>query len=329
MYVHGMPLIKSGSRAAIGENIREMQAAGHPHDQAVAAALSNARKYGAHMAGGGFTPPMGERFAQRQMMHQGFLHSTVPGRTDKLPISVKGGAYVLPADHVAALGQGNSLAGADIVNKMFKMGPYGTPPAALHGTGAKVPHLNLRAPMPHADGGGIPLPRKRPKEADWHHAWDDVEDRREMPMGTPHPSPARQDDPVLSEWNPIAKDAGAKAINSIPDNFNGRWMGQYDIPDWEGDMKNSVHTMLIPLEHAGQQRATVISNGGDYDSGGTVGGKPTDIIAAGGEIVIPPEKIKEYFGDVDKGHKALDKWVVERRKHHIKELRTLKPPRKD
>lgn len=37
-----MPLIKSASPAAIGTNIREMQAAGHPHDQAVAAALHTA-----------------------------------------------------------------------------------------------------------------------------------------------------------------------------------------------------------------------------------------------------------------------------------------------
>ncbi len=41
-----MPLIKSGSKKAISTNIKEMQAAGHPHDQAVAAALSTARKYG-------------------------------------------------------------------------------------------------------------------------------------------------------------------------------------------------------------------------------------------------------------------------------------------
>src|SRR5258708_1740046 len=113
-----MPLIKSGSREAVSRNISEMVHAGHPQKQAIAAALGNARKY----ASGGAV--------------QGFLHSTVPGRTDKLPISVSGGAYVLPADHVAALGQGNSLAGADIVNKMFKMGPYGMALSASHGARA-------------------------------------------------------------------------------------------------------------------------------------------------------------------------------------------------
>lgn len=58
-------------------------------------------------------------------------------------------------------------------------------------------------------------------------------------------------------------------------------------------------------------------------------GKPTDIIAAGGEIVIPPHKIIEKYGDLDKGHKALDRWVVKTRKKHIKTLKNLKPPRQD
>jgi hypothetical protein len=44
-----MPLIKSGSRKAVGENIKEMEAAGHPYKQALAAALSNQRKYGGHV----------------------------------------------------------------------------------------------------------------------------------------------------------------------------------------------------------------------------------------------------------------------------------------
>jgi hypothetical protein len=205
-----MPLIKSGSREAIGTNIREMQAAGHPHDQAVAAALSNARRYGAHMAMGG-QPPMGERMAARQIFHEGFLHSSVPGRTDKLPISVQGGSYILPADHVAALGQGNSLAGSQIVNKLFKMGPYGSSPSAPHGIKATQPRLNLK---------------------------------------------------------------------------------------------------------------TGKADGGAHDSG-------TPIIAAGGEIVIPADKIIDRFGDLDKGHKALDQWVLSTRKKHIETLKKLKPPRKD
>ena len=57
--------------------------------------------------------------------HAGMIHSSVPGRTDKLPMNVRGGSYILPADIVSGVGQGNSMAGSSILNKFFKMGPYG------------------------------------------------------------------------------------------------------------------------------------------------------------------------------------------------------------
>lgn len=202
-----MPLIKSGSREAVGANISEMQKSGHSHEQAVAAALRNARQYGAKFARGGVSPFN----ARKSPTTQGFLHSPVPGRTDKLPIAVKGGAYVLPADHVAGLGQGNSLAGAETVNKMFKLGPYGTSPSSL-----------------------------KPSKA--------------------------------NKWRTA---------------MTGR------------------------------------AEGGEVEDGGT------EIVAAGGEIVIPPESIIERFGDLDKGHQALDRWVMQARKKHIKALRGLRPPKKD
>jgi hypothetical protein len=44
-----MPLHKGKSKKIIGENISEMQASGHPHAQAVAAALNEARKSGAEI----------------------------------------------------------------------------------------------------------------------------------------------------------------------------------------------------------------------------------------------------------------------------------------
>jgi|SRR6185436_6010327 len=197
-----MPLIHLGSRKAVSQNIREMKKSGNPQDQAVAAALRNAREYGAKFAAGG---------VPKQKPHSGFLHSPVPGRTDKLPVSVAGGSYVLPADHVSALGQNNSLAGADVVNKTFKLGPYGSKPTKLRGTKVSVPHLDFRSSK-FADGGATE-----------------------------------------------------------------------DVP----------------------------------------------IIAAGGEIVIPPEAIIERFGDLEKGHQALDKWVLDTRKKHIRTLRSLKGPKKD
>ena len=42
-----MPLIKSGSKKAISENIRREMHSGKPQKQAIAIAMSTARKYGA------------------------------------------------------------------------------------------------------------------------------------------------------------------------------------------------------------------------------------------------------------------------------------------
>lgn len=44
-----MPLHKGKSKKIIGENIKEMEAAGHPAKQAIAASLNQARKSGAHI----------------------------------------------------------------------------------------------------------------------------------------------------------------------------------------------------------------------------------------------------------------------------------------
>jgi hypothetical protein len=206
-----MPLIKSASRDAVGANIKEMKAAGHSRAQSIAAALNNARKYGAKFASGGM--PFGQSQTARQLFRDGFLHGTGPGRYDHLPITVKGGAYVVPADHLAAIGQGNSQAGAAILHKMFGAGPYGSPKPDIRSGRSAAPRLNLRAPKPRMASGG---------EADG-----------------------------------------------------------------------------------------------------------VDIIAANGEFVIPPEQIIERFGDLEKGHRALDDWIVKTRKKHIKTLKGLKPPRKD
>lgn len=70
----------------------------------------------------------------------GFVNSSVPGRTDRIPTSVASDSYVLPADIISGLGQGNSLAGAHIMDMILKTGPYGT---------------NLQ---PHRTGNNIPKP---------------------------------------------------------------------------------------------------------------------------------------------------------------------------
>ena len=97
----------------------------------------------------GMTPTWQERQEARNMT-RGPILSAVPGRTDAHFTHVPSGSYVIPADIVSGHGQGNTLAGSNSLQKMFKMGPYG----------AGMPHMGGRSSMPHApksmlaSGGG-------------------------------------------------------------------------------------------------------------------------------------------------------------------------------
>lgn len=96
-----------------------------------------------------------------QQVHSGPINSAIAGRTDHIPLNVASGSYVVPADIVSGLGQGNTASGHQIINKMFHSGPYDgalgrAPRAAKLGT----PRLNLspKAPtMNFAAGGAVPI----------------------------------------------------------------------------------------------------------------------------------------------------------------------------
>ena len=49
----------------------------------------------------------------------GLIEDPTPGRTDRLPTDMPADSYVIPADIVSALGQGNTLAGGKILDAMF------------------------------------------------------------------------------------------------------------------------------------------------------------------------------------------------------------------
>lgn len=53
-------------------------------------------------------------------LHTGAIKMPVAGRTDHLPMHVPSGSYVIPADIVSAIGEGNTAHGFDIIDYMVK-----------------------------------------------------------------------------------------------------------------------------------------------------------------------------------------------------------------
>lgn len=199
-----------------------------PTDQQPAAQASPAYARGGGMKraeGGGLSSSEATPWWTRQEArneNSGFLHGTTPGRADSVATSAAGGSYVVPADVIAGLGQGNSLAGARIMDSIVSSGPWGS----------RLPH----------GGGGSREPRA--------------------------PAPFRE----------------AQA--------NG------------GPVK------LFPEKRA---------------AGGVKSGE-TPVLLSHGEYVIHPHHIKRMFGDLKRGHRMLDKWVVDKRKENIEKQKKLPGP---
>ena len=74
--------------------------------------------------------------------HVGPITMAVGGRTDHIPMNVLEGSYVLPADIVSGLGEGNTLAGSKLIDQMFTSGPFGVSAKAPQFSALKEPSLN-------------------------------------------------------------------------------------------------------------------------------------------------------------------------------------------
>jgi hypothetical protein len=209
-----MPLKKGKSQATISSNISEMSRAGHPHDQAVAAALNisrsvkaaggglyanihakreriadgsgekmrkvgskgaptaNAFKQSARTAkagGGGFGFPEARQVEYAEpaarfgptstttSIHVGPIHSPVSGRTDHLPMTVESGSYVIPADIISSMGEGNTMSGFKIARTMFSSAPYFQAKQQQPYTAQAQPYEEGKPYGARASGGSTPV----------------------------------------------------------------------------------------------------------------------------------------------------------------------------
>jgi hypothetical protein len=154
-----MPLKPGSSKETVSQNISEFHTGKtfahtaakfgkeRANKQAIAVALATARR--SRAAGGAADESFVRRGSSIKLGREGMLNSSIPGRTDKLPMNVKAGSYVLPADIPSALGQGNTMAGGEILKKMFNSGPYGLPLPKGGGRGGNSGRMKKM----FADGG--------------------------------------------------------------------------------------------------------------------------------------------------------------------------------
>jgi len=79
------------------------------------------------------------------------------GRTDDVPMHVPSGSYVIPADIVSHVGEGNSVNGLAVLKAMFQPHPYGAS-AAPWGAQTFKPQMGAGVPgpsMPHPQGARV------------------------------------------------------------------------------------------------------------------------------------------------------------------------------
>lgn len=364
-----MPLKPGSSQETISSNISEMREAGHPHDQAVAAALSTARE---GMKRGGM---------KKTKVHKGPIHSTVAGRTDHLPMHVASGSYVIPADIISAMGEGNSMAGFKVAKSIFSVhGPYDQGEGMPYG-GGEMPYGQ---PAPHKAGGGNvsikgggTMPSSGNAVADARMA---AGDKRVIAN---QQAAARYRDidakqaaglpPVYT--GPSAGVSGGTGSFGLPNPFPGGQSGQSGTggmglpnpfpnkPNYGGIVGGLVGGPIgymagSMLTGRATGPADFINGGGlgasgdtfkggpmsgamnylgitPYSTGMSTGGHVHDgdavpIVAAGGEYVIPPEDVRHLGnGSLEDGHKILDAFVKKMRKKTIRTLQSLPGPKKD
>lgn len=307
-----MPLKPGSSKKVVSQNISEFHTGktyAHTEEkfgkekadkQAIAVALSNARKYG--RAYGGMAPWYVRQEARSLTSPHGMINSAIPGRTDKLPMNVAAGSYILPADIPSAIGQGNSMAGGQILSKMFTSGPYGLPTMKSRSSGYSGPRLSLRPPRIRGYAGG--------GSAD--DAIESVMRRNALEISKPYldhigPNEAYDDSPTIA--------AGNRAHAPI-----------YDALTQEGG-KYPANKEVFP----GQHKLMRDVRSAQEEMHLAKGGKPehVPIIAAGGEFVIHPDVVLAIgHGNIDHGHQILDEFVKHIREKHIKTLKKLPGPKK-
>lgn len=301
--------------------------------------------------------------------HGGLIDAPIHGRTDKIRLNIPSGSYVLPADIVSAVGQGNTMAGAHAIKEIANDAPYHADSAPYgasalpitHGAGVKgaggppapPPALNpdwttVKTTSPAMAAGGratikaagvLILTRQKPhkvlfiRRSEGDHKGEWAFPGGKVEEGETEAQAAKRE---------TDEELGAK-IHLHPHPLSHRVADGVDFTTYFATVAepfkpklNEEHSAFCwrtpdnapsPL-HPGCHVALAALRG----SGGRVNDtkEMVPIIAAGGEFVLLPHEVR-YFGngDLEKGQRGLDKFVVKTRRDLRTTLGKLKPPKVD
>ena len=308
-----MPLEHGKSRAVIGHNISEMEAAGHPRAQAIAAALNTARQTRA--TGGSLQGTLlsameeaARRRKQAQDLHENGeipfklgtrFHTPKTKSFSEPPYEVRGHYVHQKTGNPGYIVEQHFSGRDDPRNgKTFPL----TAPAKDRETWE--PLTGPRVAKAHGGGFHLPKPKKHTK---FH-------------VGPIHSSVAGRTDHL-----PMTVASGSYVIPADCVSAHG-----------EGSTLAGFKVMrrVFGGTPYGQHGAPYGGHGGPYNeplaTGGSAEGHDpgVPIVAAGGEMVLSPEQVRRVGnGDIDVGHRVLDEFVLRTRKELIKTLQHLPGPK--
>jgi 8-oxo-dGTP pyrophosphatase MutT (NUDIX family) len=273
--------------------------------------------------------------------HSGPIHSSVAGRTDHLPITVESGSYVLPADSVSHIGESNTLAGFKVLRRMFGGEPYGgsSSPYGQSGGPYGSPVAKARGGSVHR-AAGILFVSPEKEVLLMRRAGKDHAGEWALPAGgiekgeTPEQAARRETEEEAGHshegglapfMHSDRQGVDFTTFIAQTDRFSPRLNNEHDGAVWikpsEAEKKLALHPgVRTALEKLGRR----IGKAGGGESSGV------PIVAAGGEWVIPPHHVEQIgAGDMDRGHRVLDAFVLKIRKEQIDKLKKMDPPRHD
>lgn len=329
-----MPLIKSSSKEALGKNIKAERSAGKPRAQAIAIALDVARRAGAKIPKKQDGGPIGSIRGNLKL----------PIRRD-VDVNIGfGGMPTRPPGNIRDLPKSGIFEGRVGITKKFAVGGV-----AAIGQAAAPRYRTMHNYLKGQES------RMEERQLD---DWPGEDTRHYY-----HMNPGEDTNPYTRHQRERSLALGGSArqpkVPEVPktqfQSFTGGLI-QSNVPGRTDKINMNVPagSYVVPssvVSHLGQDNtmagASVLDNifkrasskntgmsakirtGRAYRlkrkaDGGSVNDVP--IIAAGGEWVATPDMLIDKFGDLDRAHKIMDRFVVDVRKKHIQTLKKLPGP---